>query len=143
MDFGVSLQQSDHLPLRSCVPCAEVGRARLRREDMAFIEKMVDKTAVERLRHVAATPFKRLSYTEAVAILEDVVKSKKKKFQFPVRPPPHWRSMCLCRTLTQCRGSLTQRDSRQRTYWTMAQNESPTGLRTPAWPLCGASAAIH
>ena len=28
---------------------------------------MVDKTAVERLEHVAATPFKRLSYTDAVA----------------------------------------------------------------------------
>ena len=46
---------------------------------------MVDKTAVERLKHVAATPFKRLSYTDAIRILEDVVRSKKKKFQYPVR----------------------------------------------------------
>ena len=49
---------------------------------------MVDKGAVERLEHVAATPFKRLSYTEAVAILEDVVRTKKKKFQYPVRSAP-------------------------------------------------------
>jgi len=45
----------------------------------------VDKTAVERLEHVASTPFKRLSYTEAVEILEGVVRDKKKKFEFPVR----------------------------------------------------------
>lgn len=55
------------------------------REDMAFIDKMVDKTATERLRLVASTPFKRLSYTEAIEILEEVVKSKKKKFVYPVR----------------------------------------------------------
>ncbi len=45
----------------------------------------MDKTAVERLEHVAYTPFKRLSYTEAVEILEGVVRDKKKKFEFPVR----------------------------------------------------------
>ena len=39
---------------------------------------------MERLEHVAATPFKRLSYTDAIAILEEVVRSKKKKFQYPV-----------------------------------------------------------
>ena len=57
----------------------------MRRQDLAFITSMVDKGAVERLEHVAATPFKRLSYTDAVAILEDVVRTKKKKFQYPVR----------------------------------------------------------
>lgn len=51
---------------------------------MDFINKMVDKTALERLRHVADTPFKRISYTEAVEILEGVVRDKKKKFEFPV-----------------------------------------------------------
>jgi len=59
-----------------------------RRQDLGFITSMVDKGAVERLEHVAATPFKRLSYTDAVAILEDVVRSKKKKFQYPVRCAP-------------------------------------------------------
>ena len=34
---------------------------------------------------MAETPFKRLSYTEAIEILEEVVRSKKKKFEFPVR----------------------------------------------------------
>ena len=52
---------------------------------MAFIDKMVDKTATTRLQLVASTPFKRLSYTEAIEILEEVVKSKKKKFVYPVR----------------------------------------------------------
>lgn len=54
------------------------------REDMDFINKMVDKSALERLRHVAETPFKRITYTEAVEILEGVVRDGKKKFEFPV-----------------------------------------------------------
>lgn len=53
-------------------------------EDLEFINKMIDKTALDRLRHVAETPFKRLSYTDAVEILEGVVRDKKKKFEFPV-----------------------------------------------------------
>jgi asparaginyl-tRNA synthetase len=54
------------------------------RDDLEFITKQVDKTAVARLEHVASTPFKRLSYTEAVEILEGVVRDGKKKFEFPV-----------------------------------------------------------
>jgi len=54
------------------------------KEDMDFINKMVDKSALERLRHVAETPFKRITYTEAVEILEGVVRDGKKKFEFPV-----------------------------------------------------------
>jgi len=38
-------------------------------EDMAFFNKWIDKTALERLRHVAETKFKRVTYTEAVGIL--------------------------------------------------------------------------
>lgn len=45
---------------------------------------MVDKTAIDRLQHVATTPFKRLSYSDAIEILEGVVRDKKKKFEFPV-----------------------------------------------------------
>ena len=45
---------------------------------------MVDKGAIDRLQHVASTPFKRLTYTEAIEILEGVVRDKKKKFEFPV-----------------------------------------------------------
>jgi len=33
---------------------------------------------------VIETPFKRLAYTEAVEILEEHIKSKKAKFEFPV-----------------------------------------------------------
>ena len=55
------------------------------RLDLEFLEKQVDSGTVARLEAVAETPFKRLSYTEAVEILEEVVRSKKKKFEFSVR----------------------------------------------------------
>lgn len=45
---------------------------------------MVDKGAIDRLQHVASTPFKRLTYTEVIEILEGVVRDGKKKFEFPV-----------------------------------------------------------
>ena len=54
------------------------------RDDLDFIAKMVDKTAIERLQHVASTPFKRLTYSDAIEILEGVVRDGKKKFEFPV-----------------------------------------------------------
>lgn len=54
------------------------------RPDLDFMVKMVDKGCVERLEQVASTPFKRLSYTEAVAVLEGVVARGEKKFEFPV-----------------------------------------------------------
>ncbi|BBM97614.1 asparaginyl-tRNA synthetase [Marchantia polymorpha subsp. ruderalis] len=47
-------------------------------DDMEFLAKMYDKTAVERLRMVASTPFVRITYTEAVETLQKV---KKKKFE--------------------------------------------------------------
>lgn len=60
---------------------------------MEFIAKVIDPGAVERLKAVGSTPFKRLSYTDAIQILQDVVASKKKKFEFKVRmttkPNPH------------------------------------------------------
>ncbi|BDA47172.1 Asparagine-tRNA ligase, cytoplasmic 1 [Coccomyxa sp. Obi] len=52
--------------------------------DLEFINKMVDKTAIERLQKIATTPFERCTYTRAIEILEEVVASKKKKFEFPV-----------------------------------------------------------
>ncbi|KAK9832624.1 hypothetical protein WJX81_004893 [Elliptochloris bilobata] len=55
------------------------------RLDLEFLGKQVDSGAIARLEAVADTPFKRLSYTEAVGILEEVVRSKKKKFEFPVK----------------------------------------------------------
>lgn len=54
------------------------------RPDLEFITKMIDPQAIERLEQVASTPFMRLSYTDAIAKLEEVVKNGEKKFQFPV-----------------------------------------------------------
>eukprot|EP00884_Botryococcus_braunii_P020518 jgi/Botrbrau1/714/Bobra.160_2s0037.1 len=54
------------------------------RADLEFIAKVIDPAAVERLKAVGSTPFKRLSYTDAIQILQDVVASKKKKFEFKV-----------------------------------------------------------
>ena len=44
---------------------------------------MVDKTAVQRLKQVASTPFERCTYTRAIQLLEEAVKGGK-KFEFPV-----------------------------------------------------------
>jgi asparaginyl-tRNA synthetase len=69
------------------------------REDLEFINKQIDKTAIQRLQQVATTPFERVSYTRAIEILEEVVKSKKKKFEFEVgfassRYIPWRKSLC-------------------------------------------------
>lgn len=53
------------------------------RPDLEFITKMIDPHAIERLEQVANTPFIRLSYTEAIEKLEEVVKNGK-KFVYPV-----------------------------------------------------------
>lgn len=45
-------------------------------EDMKFISSMYDKTAVDRLKLVASTPFVRITYTEAIEILEKARTSK-------------------------------------------------------------------
>ena len=54
------------------------------RPDLEFITKMIDKEAIGRLEQVASTPFKRISYTEAVAVLEEAVAAGAKKFDYPV-----------------------------------------------------------
>lgn len=48
--------------------------------DLEFFEKRISPGLIERLRHIANTPFERLSYGEAVSILEKA----SKKFEFPV-----------------------------------------------------------
>lgn len=52
-------------------------------DDLEFLNKMVDKTLLERLRSVVAGSFERLPYTEGIRILEEAVKNGK-KFEFPV-----------------------------------------------------------
>ncbi|KAK4254472.1 hypothetical protein QN277_009850 [Acacia crassicarpa] len=47
-------------------------------DDMEFMADKFDKGCIDRLKMVASTPFVRLSYTEAVEILEEAVKNGKK-----------------------------------------------------------------
>jgi asparaginyl-tRNA synthetase len=49
-------------------------------EDLAFFNKFVDKTLLERLQFVVERPFQRVTYTEAVEILLTCGK----KFEYPV-----------------------------------------------------------
>ncbi|MBQ4075241.1 MAG: asparagine--tRNA ligase [Clostridia bacterium] len=51
-------------------------------EEMAFLNQFVDKGLIERLTHVVNSKFARVSYTEAIDILEKA----DKKFEYPV----HW-----------------------------------------------------
>uniref|UniRef100_A0A7S0RKV4 asparagine--tRNA ligase n=1 Tax=Chlamydomonas leiostraca TaxID=1034604 RepID=A0A7S0RKV4_9CHLO len=53
------------------------------RQDLEFVAKMIDSSAIERLEQVAHTPFKRVTYTEAIELLEKAVAGGK-KFEYPV-----------------------------------------------------------
>ena len=52
-------------------------------DDLEFLNKMVDKTLIERLKSVVADSFVRLPYTEGIRILEEAVAGGR-KFEFPV-----------------------------------------------------------
>ena len=49
-------------------------------EDMQFFNERIDKTVLETLRHILDSEFLRVSYTEAIGILE----KSGEKFEFPV-----------------------------------------------------------
>ena len=53
------------------------------RDDLEFLNKMVDKGLIERLQGVVNTEFVRLPYTEGIRILEEAV-ARGHKFEFPV-----------------------------------------------------------
>ena len=53
------------------------------KDDLEFLNKMIDKTLLDRLQSVVKTDFVRLPYTEGIRILEEAVKNGK-KFEFPV-----------------------------------------------------------
>ena len=53
-------------------------------EEMAFFNQFVDKGLLERMQHIVSSDFGRVTYTEAVEILENAVKAKKVEFQYPV-----------------------------------------------------------
>jgi asparaginyl-tRNA synthetase len=55
-----------------------------RPDDMKFFDERIEKGLLDRLRHVVETPFRRVSYTEAIAILQEAIKNGK-KFEYPVR----------------------------------------------------------
>ncbi len=52
-------------------------------DDLTFLNNMIDKGLIERLKSVVATEFVRLPYTEGIKILEEAI-AKGKKFEFPV-----------------------------------------------------------
>lgn len=52
-------------------------------DDIAFLAEHYDKELVERLKFVLDKPFKRLTYTEGIEILEAAVKAGR-KFEFPI-----------------------------------------------------------
>ncbi|KAL0018100.1 hypothetical protein WJX77_004540 [Trebouxia sp. C0004] len=51
-------------------------------EDLEFFARQNDKKLVQRLQDIVAKPFARLSYTDAVELLQ---KARKNKFSFPVK----------------------------------------------------------
>ncbi len=53
------------------------------KDDLEFLNKMIDKTLLDRLHFVVEHDFVRLKYTDGIAILEEAVKNGH-KFEFPV-----------------------------------------------------------
>ena len=53
-------------------------------EEMAFFNQFVDKGLLERLQHIVDSDFGRVTYTQAIEILENAIKEKKVEFQYPV-----------------------------------------------------------
>ena len=51
-------------------------------DDLAFFQKRVDKTCIDRLKGFIDAPFEVIEYTDAIAILERA--AQKEKFEFPV-----------------------------------------------------------
>ena len=51
-------------------------------DDLEFLNKMIDKTLLERLQSVLSENFVRLPYSEGINILQEAIK-KGKKFEFP------------------------------------------------------------
>ncbi|MDX2118231.1 MAG: asparagine--tRNA ligase [Planctomycetota bacterium] len=55
-----------------------------RPDDMKFFDERIEQGLLQRLRDVLEKPFRRLPYTEAIAILEAAIKNGK-KFEYPVK----------------------------------------------------------
>ncbi len=57
-------------------------------EDLEFFNKRIDKTVLATLEHIVESPFERIDYTEAVAVLEKCGRD----FEYPVRWGLHLQS---------------------------------------------------
>ncbi len=55
-----------------------------RADDMKFFDDRIEKGLLARLQHVLDTPFHRVSYTEAIKILEKAIAGGK-KFEYPIK----------------------------------------------------------
>ncbi len=53
------------------------------RDDLEFLNQMIDKTLIQTLESVVKEDFVRLTYTEGIRILEETVKQGR-KFEFPI-----------------------------------------------------------
>lgn len=53
------------------------------RDDLEFLNKMIDKELITRLESVVSKEFKRLTYTEGIKILEEAV-ANGHKFEYPI-----------------------------------------------------------
>ncbi|MBW2543303.1 MAG: asparagine--tRNA ligase [Deltaproteobacteria bacterium] len=74
LDGNVALAEAflKHLISRVLERCAD---------DMAFFNERIDETVLETLQHIVETPFERISYTDAVDILE----RSGERFEYPVK----------------------------------------------------------
>src|SRR5690606_34962949 len=55
-----------------------------RADDMAFFNERIEKGVIDRLKGIIEKPFRRLTYTEAIEILEKAIAGGR-KFEFPVK----------------------------------------------------------
>ena len=53
------------------------------KDDLEFLNKMIDKGLIERLEGILKEEFVRLDYTKGIEILQEAIKTGKKKFEFP------------------------------------------------------------
>ena len=53
------------------------------KDDLDFLNKMIDKGLIERLEGILKEDFVPLDYTKGVEILQEAIKTGKKKFEFP------------------------------------------------------------
>ncbi len=74
-DLSVNMDVAEAMVKFIISYCLEHGR-----EELEFFNKFIDKTLLERLEKIVASDFVRITYTEAIALLEKA----KKSFEYPV-----------------------------------------------------------